>query len=91
MIPDRSHISTEQVNAASLKLDEMPIAQAVALMNAEDRLMVDAVGKQQAQIAAAVELVARAGRWWPADLRRRRHQWPAGRAGCQRMSANVLQ
>lgn len=60
MVPDRSHISTEQINPASLKLDEMPIAQAVALMNAEDRLMVEAVGRQQTQIAAAVELVTHA-------------------------------
>jgi len=58
MIPDRSHISTEQINPASLKLDEMPIAEAVALMNAQDRLMVEAIGRQQAQIAAAVEIVA---------------------------------
>lgn len=60
MIPDRSHISTEQINPASLKLDEMTIAQAVAMMNAEDQVMVEAVGRQRAQIAAAVELVAQA-------------------------------
>ncbi len=60
MIPDRSHIVTEQINPASAKLDEMPIADAVALINAEDRAMVEAVGKQQKNIAAAVELVAKA-------------------------------
>jgi N-acetylmuramic acid 6-phosphate etherase len=61
-IPDRSHIQTEQRNAASERLDTLPIEEAVALLNAEDTRMVAAVGAQRKAIAGAVEMVATAFR-----------------------------
>jgi N-acetylmuramic acid 6-phosphate etherase len=60
MIADRSHIFTEQPNPASRRLDTLPIAEAVALMQAEDERMVAAVGACAAEIAQAVEMVAAA-------------------------------
>ena len=60
MVPDRSHILTEQQNAASAQLDVLGIEEAVALMNAEDAKAVAAVGEQKAAIARAVALVAEA-------------------------------
>jgi len=60
MLPDRSHIHTEQTNPASQKLDALSIADAVALMNAEDLRAAGAVGKQAAAIASAVKMVAEA-------------------------------
>lgn len=43
-----------------MDLDSLPIEQAVALMNAQDAAAIAAVGTQQAPIARAVELAARA-------------------------------
>jgi N-acetylmuramic acid 6-phosphate etherase len=57
---DRSRLLTEQRLPESMNLDTMSIEQAVELMNAQDRLAVEAVGSQRAQIAKAVELVAAA-------------------------------
>ena len=60
MIPDRSHINTEQRNPASERLDALSIEEAVALMHAEDLRAVKAVGDQRAAIAQAVKMVAEA-------------------------------
>src|SRR5688500_10943451 len=54
---DRSHLLTEQRLPDSMSLDAMPIADAVALMNEQDRRAVEAVAKEQQSIARAVELV----------------------------------
>ena len=62
MIPDRSHIHTEQPNPASAALDSLPIADAVALCSAADAQAVAAVHAQSAAITRAVELVANAFR-----------------------------
>ena len=62
MIHDRSHIETEKSNAESASLDEMPILDAVLLMNQEDQRAVRAVGQQAPAIAQAVEMVAHAFR-----------------------------
>jgi N-acetylmuramic acid 6-phosphate etherase len=56
-VRDRSHLLTEQRLAESMDLDRMSIAQAVALMNAQDRLAVEAVGRVGDAIARAVEMV----------------------------------
>ncbi|MCC6423280.1 MAG: N-acetylmuramic acid 6-phosphate etherase [Phycisphaerales bacterium] len=58
--PDRSHILTEQRLPDSMNLDTMEIADAVALMNRQDRLAVDAVATQRDSIARAVERVVKA-------------------------------
>lgn len=58
--PDRSHIQTEAVNPASDLLDVLPIAEAVALMHAEDIKAVEAVGRAGAEIAQAVAMVSEA-------------------------------
>jgi N-acetylmuramic acid 6-phosphate etherase len=60
MITDRSHIHTEQPNPASARLDALPTADAVALMQREDERMVAAVAARQAEITRAVEMVAEA-------------------------------
>jgi N-acetylmuramic acid 6-phosphate etherase len=57
---DRSHLLTEQRLAESMRLDEMPTAQAVAMMNAQDAVAVAAVGAVGGQIAAGVELIVAA-------------------------------
>lgn len=51
---------TERRLDASMSLDAMSITDAVALMNAQDRLALEAVASQQAAIAAAIELVVAA-------------------------------
>jgi N-acetylmuramic acid 6-phosphate etherase len=60
MIPDRSHIHTEQPNPSSDALDAMSVEEAVALMHAEDLRAARAVGERGAEIAAAVRWVAAA-------------------------------
>jgi len=60
MIPDRSHIKTEQPNPASASLDAISIEEAVALFAAEDAGVVAAVASQNAAIAQAIRLVAAA-------------------------------
>src|SRR5687767_1754688 len=54
---DRSHLLTELRLPESMNLDAMSIEQAVALMNEQDRRAVEAVGKERANIARAIELV----------------------------------
>lgn len=56
----RSHLLTEQRLPASMNLDAMSIAQAVALMNDQDSVAVAAVRTQQEPIARAIELVVAA-------------------------------
>jgi N-acetylmuramic acid 6-phosphate etherase len=55
---DRSHLLTEQRLPESMKLDAMPIADAVQLMYEQDKRAVEAVGSQKAAIVRAVELVS---------------------------------
>ena len=56
--PDRSHLLTEQRLPASMNLDAMGLEEAVALMNRQDAMAVEAVARERASIARAVELVA---------------------------------
>jgi len=57
---DRSELLTELRLAESMRLDDMPIEEAVSLMNAQDARAVQAIAAEQPNIARAVELVARA-------------------------------
>ncbi len=63
---DRSAFLTEQRLAESSGLDAMSATQIVALMNAQDRVAIDAVAMAQAEVVAAVEIIverfARGGR-----------------------------
>lgn len=53
---DRSHLLTEQRLSESMALDRMSVADAVAVMHAQNLRAVEAVGREQANIARAVEL-----------------------------------
>ena len=55
---DLGHLLTEQVNPASVDLDGLPTEEMLAVFHREDRRAVDAVGKELARIAAAVEAIA---------------------------------
>jgi N-acetylmuramic acid 6-phosphate etherase len=57
---DRSHLLTEQRLRESMNLDAMSVADALALMNAQDAAAVAAVASQRHAIAAAIELVVAA-------------------------------
>jgi N-acetylmuramic acid 6-phosphate etherase len=57
---DRSQILTEQRLAESMNLDAMTIEQAVALMNQQDHVAVQAVEKERANVVKAIELVVAA-------------------------------
>lgn len=57
---DRSYLFTEKRLAESMRLDEMSIDAAVALMNAQDAQAVAAVGREGNTIARAIELVVEA-------------------------------
>jgi N-acetylmuramic acid 6-phosphate etherase len=57
---DRSQLLTEQRLSESMNLDAMSIPQAISLMNQQDRIAVEAVEKEQANVAAAIELVVAA-------------------------------
>jgi N-acetylmuramic acid 6-phosphate etherase len=59
---DRAHLLTELRLPESINLDTMSIADAVALMNAQDAIAVAAVATQREQIAKAIELVVAAFR-----------------------------
>jgi len=54
---DRSHLLTEQRLAESVTLDRMTSLEAVRLMNAQDRVAVEAVARIAADVARAVDLV----------------------------------
>jgi N-acetylmuramic acid 6-phosphate etherase len=60
MVPDRSHIATEQSNPESAALDQMSVRAAVELLHRQDQRVVDAVGAAREQIVQAVEWVAEA-------------------------------
>src|SRR5438067_11478791 len=60
MIPDRSHIHTEQSNPASSKLDALSIDDAITLMNNEDARALAAVQKARPANAQAVRLITTA-------------------------------
>ncbi|MGA2265445.1 MAG: N-acetylmuramic acid 6-phosphate etherase [Phycisphaerae bacterium] len=60
MIRDRSKLTTERRNAASRDIDRRSVLGIVDLINAEDRRVAAAVGRQRRRIATAVELIASA-------------------------------
>ena len=55
---DRSQLLTELRNPDSMRLDELSIADAVAVMNKHDRVAVEAVEKVRDDVVRAVEMVA---------------------------------
>ena len=57
---DRSHLLTERRLEASMNIDAISIAQAVEIMHEQDRIAVEAVGREHASIARAIELVVAA-------------------------------
>jgi len=57
---DRSGLLTEQRLGASMELDRLSIIDALAVMNEQDALAVEAVKSQRAEVARAVEMVAAA-------------------------------
>jgi N-acetylmuramic acid 6-phosphate etherase len=59
---ERSHLITELRLTESMSIDTMSIADAVALMNAQDAIAVAAVAKEKDHVATAVKLVADAFR-----------------------------
>jgi N-acetylmuramic acid 6-phosphate etherase len=59
---ERSHLITELRLPESMSIDTMSIADAVALMNAQDAIVVAAVAKEKDHIAAVVKMVADAFR-----------------------------
>ncbi len=52
------HLTTEQTNPASVEIDTLSSLEIVQLMNREDRLCAEAVEKEAAAIAKAVDLIA---------------------------------
>lgn len=54
---DRSHLRTEQRLEESMKLDTMPLDEAVELMQRQDHLAVEAVARQRPAIISAIERV----------------------------------
>ncbi len=57
---DRSHLFTEMRLAESMRLDELSVDDAVALMNAQDAIAVAAVGRERQSISNAIGLVVSA-------------------------------
>lgn len=57
MTMDRANLLTERRLPESMTLDAMSAGQIVALMNEQDRLAVEAVGRVQADISRGVEMV----------------------------------
>src|SRR5947209_16083828 len=55
---DRSKLLTELRNPESMNLDALSVADAVELLHRQDLAAVEAVGKEKASIARAVEVVA---------------------------------
>ncbi len=55
---DRSKLPTEQRNPASMELDQLATEAAVALIQAEDRTIHEALGAARREIAKAVDLIA---------------------------------
>jgi N-acetylmuramic acid 6-phosphate etherase len=59
-VPDRSALMTERRLAESMHLDHISTLEALAVMNEQDALAVEAVKSQRAEVARAVEMVAAA-------------------------------
>ena len=59
---DRGHLTTEQRNPRSTRLSRMSIGETFDLINAEDRLVADAVRGARSEIVAAIEAVVKAFR-----------------------------
>jgi N-acetylmuramic acid 6-phosphate etherase len=59
-VPDRSGLMTERRLAESMELDRLSTLDALAVMNEQDALAVEAVKSQRAEVAQAVEMVAAA-------------------------------
>jgi N-acetylmuramic acid 6-phosphate etherase len=57
---DRSKLLTELRLPESMKIDGMSVEEAVAVMNAQDAIAVEAVNKERKNIATAIELVSAA-------------------------------
>ena len=57
---DRGYLLTEQTNPNSQNLDQLSALEIVELFNQEDAKAVEAVGKQKTEIAAAIDLIAKA-------------------------------
>jgi N-acetylmuramic acid 6-phosphate etherase len=57
---DRSQLLTELRLSESMRLDDMPLDEAVALMNAQDACAVEAVAAERAGVTRAIEMVAQA-------------------------------
>jgi N-acetylmuramic acid 6-phosphate etherase len=56
---DRSHLLTEQRLAESMELDRMSVEEALAMMNAQDAIAVNAVAAERGAIARAVGMVSK--------------------------------
>jgi N-acetylmuramic acid 6-phosphate etherase len=57
---DRAKLATERLNPRSREMDRLSALGIVDLINAEDRLVAAAVGKERRHIAAAVEIIVSA-------------------------------
>ncbi|MEX0776319.1 MAG: N-acetylmuramic acid 6-phosphate etherase [Phycisphaeraceae bacterium] len=57
--PDRGHLATEHRLPASSSLDELSITQTLELINAQDRLIADAVRQAIPAISALVQVIVR--------------------------------
>jgi N-acetylmuramic acid 6-phosphate etherase len=62
MIRDRSRLTTERPNPRSRDIDARSTLEIVDVINAEDRRVAPAVGRQRGRIAAAVEIIVEAFR-----------------------------
>jgi len=60
MLRDRSKLTTEKRNPRSRQIDRKPTLAIVDIINAEDRCVAAAVGRERKRIAAAVELIVAA-------------------------------
>ena len=58
MSSDLGRLTTEAVNPASVRIDQLDAAGIVAVMNAEDAEVAAAVGREAAAIANAIEIIA---------------------------------
>ena len=58
MTSSLARLTTEAVNSASSRIDELDAAGIVAVMNAEDAEVAVAVGRESAAIARAIEIIA---------------------------------
>ncbi|MFT7485877.1 MAG: N-acetylmuramic acid 6-phosphate etherase, partial [Candidatus Paceibacteria bacterium] len=57
-VPDRSGLTTEALNKATVELDALPTVQALALIGREDRCIHDAIAGAQQSIANAIDAIA---------------------------------